>query len=418
MGARGRDRGTGRTLPSGWGGQDAPSDLRTPGAPAVPDPSGADGNDRGSGSGSDGPARRGRRLLAVLAVLVLVGGLLLALPRLLGAGHGPEQVAGEFLQAVVDGDLETVRSHARDDAEASTAALTAEILAGAQNRPASFEIQQVTVEAGTATVTAALRTGTGREAVALTLSAHDAGPLSPVEWELDPVELPELRIDLSFGVSEIEIEGVTFAVDDIQVRRETYEPQVAVQLLPGTYDVRVPEVPHGVEPPQRALEVPAALEGDRVPVHDLRLRLDEDGREEMRTQVDAALEDCLASTSGAPEGCPFAVTEPGEDAAGTGSGTWSLPAPPDLESRSVSAFLWVFDGDGAAQFTPADGAAPIVVPFTVQGTAAITDQGTLEVHLRSAGEVSYGYCVDAETGTVTGAVATDENGKVLGTDCG
>lgn len=421
MGARGRDRTTGRTLPLGWDEEDAP------GAPAdrpAPDPRPVGADDETPASDPHGLSRRSRRLIAVLAVLALVGALLIALPRLLGATGGPEQVTREYLQAVLDGDLETVRAHVKEESGVSSAALTAEILDDAENRPDSFEIQQVEIEAGMARVTAEVRTGPDRDAATFILTSHDAGAFSPTQWELDPVALPELRIDLIVGISEIEIEGVTFPVGDLLVDRETYEPRVAVQLLPGTYDVSLPVVPPWVEPRQSALEVPARFGRDDIPVHDLGLALDQAGRHEVQQQVDAALEECAASTSSTPENCPFAVPEQEENTTEAGEvepvaehGTWTLTDPPRIGSSPVSAFVWEIEGHGTAEFAPADGAAPIEVPFSAEGSAAITGQGDLEAHLRGEGAVSYGYCMDAETGVMTGAVVTDESGEVISGDC-
>ncbi|WP_394216094.1 hypothetical protein [Brachybacterium vulturis] len=428
MGTRGRDRPTGRALPMGWGAETASpgSDTPTGRSGLHPDPDGADGPEPAAAPhGRSRPSRRSRRLIAVCAVLALVVGLLIALPRLLGAATGPEHVTEEFLQAVVDGDLDTVRAHTQDASSASAAALTAEVLAGAEDRLDSFEIQHVAVQAGAATVTAELRTGAERGEGTFTLTSSDDGPFSPTVWELAPVVLPELQIDLTFGVQEIEIGGATFPVHEILVDRETSEPRVAVQLLPGTYEVRLPQVPPHVEAPHRALEVPATFGSERMPVHDLQLTLDEDGQTEVQHQIDAALEECTASTSSAPEGCPFAVPDPEEDETAIGGvlpvverGTWALISSPHIASSPVNAFLWTVQGVGTAEFTPADGAAPIDVPFMVAGTAALTGQGALEVRLHSAGAVPFGYCTDAETGVITGVVLLEEPEQDLVSECG
>ncbi|ASK66000.1 hypothetical protein CFK39_09415 [Brachybacterium avium] len=414
MGERGRDRSRGRPLPLGWDEEAVPADLGASTSRPVPGPG-------GDGEAASAPAshgwsrlsRRSRRLIALGAVLVLVGGLLIALPRLLGAATGPEQVTREFLQAVVDGDLETVRAHTQDARGVSTAALTAEVLTGAEDRLDSFEIRHVAVEAGTATVTAALRTGTESREGTFTLTSSEVGAFSPTVWELAPVALPELQIDLTPGVQEIEIEGVTLPVEDLLMNREEHAPRIAVQLLPGTYDISVPQVTPWTEVPQRALEVPAAFEKSEISVHDLQLVLADDARAEVQRQADAMLEDCAASTSSIPEGCPFAAWGTQEDT----PGTWTLTSSPRIESLPIAAFLWTLQGAGTAEFTPAGDAEPIEVPFTVSGTAAISGQGALQVSVPAEDSEHYGYCTDAENGYITGVVVLEEPGQDFSSEC-
>ncbi|MDN6329247.1 MAG: hypothetical protein L0J84_07875 [Brachybacterium sp.] len=422
MGARGRDRARGRALPLGWDEETAPTGASAPTGPDAPparsgsDPGPAEDDESQPTPDPHRRSRRSRRLIAAGAVLVLVGALLIALPRLIGVATGPEQVTREFLQAVVDGDLETVRDHVQGAPDASTAALTAEVLAGAEDRLDSFEIQHVAVEAGTATVTAELRNGTGSSEGVFTLTSSSAGAFSPTVWELAPVVLPELEIDLTFGVQEIEIEGVTFPVEDLRVERETYESRIALQLLPGTYEVTLPEVPPWLEAPQAALEVLPAFGATAAPLHSLSPTFDETSQAEVQHQIDAALEGCAARTSSIPEGCPFAV--PGH----AGQGAWRITHPPRVDATPVGLFLWMVHGEGTAQFTPsgraADEAAPLEVPFTVTGAAAFDSQGTPEVGLDSAGELSFGFCTDAEGGGITGAVLLEESEQDVASECG
>lgn len=418
MGARRRDRASGRTLSVGWEDETPPTPRTAAGHTASAGHTAPSGHAASAGhtasTAQAGPAerdrsRRNRALIAILAVLVLVGTLLIALPRLLGAASGPEQVTREFLQAVVEGDLEAVQAHVQNTPDASTAALTAEVLAGAEDQLDSFEIQHVALKAGTATVTVELRTGADTGQGIFTLTSSDGGPFSPTVWELAPVMLPQLPLELTFGVQEIEIEGVAFPVQDLLVDREDYEPKVALQLLPGTYEVSISQVPPQVEPVRRTLEVPPVLGKQGMPSHPLHLALGEDAMSEVQRQAEAALEDCTASSSSAPEGCPFAAldhetgiwtgdTEPVAD-----QGTWTLTGPPQFTAAPFSAFLWLISGEGTATFTPADGAAPIEVPFEVMGAAAINPQGTMEVRLDQGESNSFGYCTDPETHALTGA---------------
>lgn len=460
----GRDRAAGRALPLGWGdgaatvdpsgpgsaGRTVPTDSRGPTDPTdLPHP--ADSPRPLDPTAKPGPhhrsspprlSSRSRRLLAIGGVLALVAALFVGLPRLLSSTAGPERATGEFLHAVIDGDVETVLAHVEDAPDASAAALTAQVLAEAHDQLESFEIQHVEVTSDTARVTVALNTGTARSEATFTLTATDAGPFSPLAWELAPVALPEFVIDVPFGAQEVGINGVSFPVAELGLTGVPYESRITVQLLPGTYEISLPESRRWLEAEPIALEAPPAFRTWRKPVHGLQHTLAEDGLQEVQHQIDAALEECATDTSSAPEGCPFAVPDPSKPAApepaasepdgpegpstNTASqGTWTLTDPPRVEVHPGDSFLWMVHGEGTAEFTPDDlsaedpatdrgvqdeagAAAAITVPFEVDGTVTIDGDGELAVALRSTASFSYAYCVDEETGHFDGVVVIDD----------
>lgn len=415
MGARGRDHGSGRALSLGWD-DPAPPVGR---AAADPDPAPAP---RGSG-------RRGRRMIALGAVLAMVLTLLIALPRLLDAATGPEQVTREFLQAVVDRDLETVRTHLADPDRPGGAALTPAILAGAEDTLEDFEIREVTTSGSTAQVTAALRTLTSSGEATFSLTATDTGAFSPAEWELDPVTLRPVTLELTFGVQEIEIAGERLPVSEIETATEDFTPRVVLSLLPGTYEITVPALPPWVSAVPLSLEVPPAF-GEGVPTTGpLGVRLDEAGREEVQQQVEEILEACAEHLTSAPDDCPFAVADPARAQTGqdTGAptereGSWRITEMPEVETAPVSLFLWVVVGSGTAEFMPAggeaDGADAIVVPFALENALAAIDPGgglTVQLTDRSAAWTSY--CVDAETGVLTGVLVAETSDEEWADEC-
>lgn len=431
MGERGRDRAAGRALSLGWD-DDAAAGASGRGPSGSSDPAGSTAP-RGGSAPHGGPAPHGgsafrvrsprtRRLLAVGCVLALVAALFVGLPRLLSSTAGPERVTGEFLQAVIDGDLETVLAHAEDDPDASAAALTAQVLAEANEQLESFEIQHVEVAAGAARVTAVLHTGTARSEATFTLTATDAGPFSPLAWELAPVALPEFLITVPFGAQEIAINGVSIPVAELGLTDDPFSPRVAVQLLPGEYEISLPESRRWLEASTLALEAPPTFGNWRKPVHGLQYDLDEDGLREVQRKVSAALEECTVDTSPAPEGCPFSVpdTPAGDPEATAAQGTWALTDQPRVDVLPSDTFLWMVYGAGTAEFTPhdpaADGtardeggaAAPIQVPIELEGTATIDGEGELDVALRSSTSFSYSYCVDAETGAFDGVFIRED----------
>src|SRR5699024_12530676 len=136
----------------------------------------------------------------------------------------------------LDGDLESVREHVEDSPDASGAALTPEILAGAEDPLRSFMIEDVEIAAGTASVTAALGTGATAETSTFTLTATPGGAFSPPDWQLDPVPLPEISIVLPLGVQDVQINGTPLPQEELEIGGFMHVPQVALHVLPGAYE--------------------------------------------------------------------------------------------------------------------------------------------------------------------------------------
>lgn len=411
MPPRGRDRTPARALPQGWDEGSAEADAdRASALPRGPSP--------GRAPEAPGPSHRRRSLLvlATLAVLVLV--LVVALPRLIAGSEQPEQLVGEFLQAVVDGDVEALREHVRQTATADDSALTAEILHEASDRVEDFEIRDVEIDAGTATVTADLLGGGRREEATFTLHASADGPFSILTWELAPVQLPELRLSLPYGVEEIEISGVPVAVATASSEGVPVGPRTALQLLPGTYEITIPVTEPWVEIPQLALTLPPVLGSPSDTVAAVQFELSEAGRQEAQDTFADWIETCAASTAPAPDGCPFAVPTAAQEEGL--SGTWSVTEAPQIAVASAEDFYWIVHGTGSAEFTP-DGpetADPVEVRYEIISFVVIDPEGALFLGPSSDGSVSFAHCHDAETGELSGTVPReDPDAPVNWEDC-
>ncbi|HJG92531.1 MAG TPA: hypothetical protein K8V81_12495, partial [Brachybacterium massiliense] len=290
MGPRGRDREQGRGLSLGW--DEAGHSATAPGT--------ADG---GTGAPQPSPSRlspRARRILAITASALLVVALTVGLPRLLTTSSAPERAVTDFLQAVVQGDAEQVREAVEDAPDASPAALTPEILGAATGGLESFEIAEVEIHGEAATVTALLHGGTSSRSVAFTLSARSDSAFAPIAWELDPVPLPEFVIDVPFGVEKMTLNGVSLPIEALEPAPPGRSPQLALQLLPGGYELSILHSSPWTQTATLALEAPMTFGAWRKPARDLQIELTEDGEQEVRDQIDADLADCLRSTSPAP----------------------------------------------------------------------------------------------------------------------
>lgn len=385
--ARGRGREVGRELSLGW---DQPEHL----APRGPAPSSAAPNSTASepsapsaaGSTPAPGGRRGRRLLALGAAAALVLALLIGLPRLGLGADGPEEVAREFLQAMVDGDLETVRVHVRSVPDASPAALTAEVLEAAEDRLVSAEILDVERVADTATVTARLVTSATERELVLPLQATSTGAFSPVRWEIVPIELPETLVALPIDAERIEVNGIPVEVDELDVDGNADTPRIALQLLPGTYEIAVPATSDWVEATTASVTVPAVFGAWRKPVDLGDRMLSEAGTEELERRIDETLQACTQAPAADPEPCAEGV--PGE------LGDWSPGTLIVVEAAPLGDFLW--------RFSASDADGTDATPVEVVGMAYLDGGGELRVRLGENSSFTYTTCVEAETGKVTG----------------
>ncbi|MGP9683456.1 hypothetical protein [Brachybacterium sp. AOP3-A1-3] len=376
--------------------------------------------------------------------MLLLAALVVGLPRLLTATVDPESVATDFLQAIVDGDLEEVREHVEHAPDASGAALTAEILGAATDRLDSFTIDKVDVGAGTATVTATLASGSEHTTTRLTLTSHADSAFAPVGWELAPVHLPEFLIDIPLGAQEIRINGVALPLEDLMLEEGNhFDPKIAVQLLPGTYEITLAAPGPWQDDPAVTLEAPPVLGTWRKPVGELQPVLNEAGHQEVRKRVDELPQECPGTASDVAEDCPFTVSdglasdaaessdaESGTseaDPAGPGDkiseapGIWVLDEPMQIDVSSPGGFLWSVTATGTATFSP-DGAARsrgddapgIQEPVQFSGMAYSRPSGELRLAPDSPNGFSYTYCDDPESGDVVGIVLLD--GEVTSRD--
>lgn len=473
MGPRRRDRRQasrrqireqGQALELGWGEDTdpsaAPTTARTSSSAAAPHAvaarrltDGHRGDQQQSGERGGGPrrasawsrlSRRTRRILAAASVLLLLVVLVLGLPRLLTATVGPEAVATDFLQAIVDGDIEEVREHVEDAPDASGAALTAEILGAATGRLDSFTIDDVDVGAGTATVTATLSNGSEHSTTRLALTSQADSAFAPVGWELAPVHLPEFLIDIPLGVHEIQINGVALPIEDLMLEEENdFDPKIAVQLLPGAYEVTLAAPGPWQDDTAVTLEAPPVLGAWRKPVGELQPVLNDAGHQEVRERVDALAQECSGTASDVAEDCPFALSDgPESGAAETGAaesgtaesdaagpddmdpdvpGTWVLDEPMQLDVSNSGSFLWSVTATGTAQFTPEGGVRNLHDEMprrreSVQfdGMAYSRPSGEMRLEPDSPNGFSFTYCDDPESGDIVGIVLLD--GKVTSRD--
>ncbi|GAA4521222.1 hypothetical protein GCM10023160_07810 [Brachybacterium paraconglomeratum] len=416
---------TGRTLPLGWtqpeGEPPAQHAPATGGAPALDL-----GGVRGLGGAT--PPDSGRRLrrpgLALAGAIGVVLALVLVLPGLLLGGGSPEDPVREYLDALVAGDVTTVREHLAASEETSDIALTHEVLAAATDRISSYTIDTVHTGGGQATVTASLVSSTGIQQASFTVRSQAASSFSPAAWELVPVAATEFVITVPEGVQELLINAVPIPLSGQPSREGMYGQQLLVlRLLPARYDLELPARSERLTPAVETVSIPMQTDQLRRAGVVLGYELSTQGREDVTAQVDAILGECAAATTAAPPDCPFyAFTDsrPGGPAEGSHavgaaesfaeSGTWQVTAPSTYQiERWISASWSVTSDTGYAVFTAAPGAdgsagTSQIVPFVIDGITVLDPSGQLHVVLSQSFVLNPVTCIDVEDGSRTTAL--------------
>ena len=421
---------TGRTLPLGW--TQPEGDLPASHGPAAGEGPAAElGGATGPGGATalvsttdPGSGRRARRRgFALAGAVCAVLALVLVLPRLLLGGASPEDPVRDYLDALVAGDVVTVREHLTDSAETSDAALTSEVLRAARHRITSYTIDTVQIEGGQAMVTASLSSGTGVQQAAFTVRSQAPSSFAPATWELLPVAAPEFVVTVPEGVQELLINAVPIPLSGQPSREGMYGQQLlTLRLLPGSYELELPARSERLIPVVEDVSISMQTDELRRAGAVLGYELSTQGREEVTAQVDAVLEECAATTTAAPPNCPFfAFTDSrpggpveGSDDSGVAEpsaapsaapGTWQVTAPSNYRiERWISASWSITSDTGYAVFTAAPGAdgsagTSQIVPFIIDGIALLDPSGELHLELSQSYVLNLVTCVEVEEGS-------------------
>ena len=208
---------------------------------------------------------------------------------------GPEDQVAAYLDAVVDGDLDTVNDLAPTDDDADGSLLTGAVYRAAEGRITGYEIGDVDEHGDTVTVQVRLEGPGNATDAELTLEkdGHTAAIFD--KWRVAGGGLARaVSLSAPEGAGNLTVNGV--AVDRVDDE---------VWLLPGDYVFDAfagnPWLASSGEPITvsaeedfQFAEIPGAVASDAF-------------REEVQSQVDAYLAECMASTELDPENCPNAA---------------------------------------------------------------------------------------------------------------
>lgn len=340
----------GRTIPTGWIAADLPASDRSDHRPA------------------QAPHEMPGPLMLVGAVVAIAALVLLVPPLLIGA-RSPRDVGEDFLQALVDGDTATVRAQLDAADGALDIALTDEVIRTAEDRVERFSIDAIEIDGDHARIDATLSTRGDSLEATLELQRRSGGPLSRSSWQLLPVTVPTLSLEIPVGSDAVRVNDRVLSIPESSRPREPFGTgSIALHVLPGTYDLQAQGGSAALAPRVVRATLPPVLGGWVSPPVDVTFDLTELGMEEIHRQLRAVLEACAKSVSPQPEDCPFAAPP---DV--TSEGTWKVIAPPVLTDELVYDGKFEFSVTAlTAQFTvPPGPRAPTTMVYVVQPSGVV-----------------------------------------------
>ncbi|CAN5165339.1 hypothetical protein BH09ACT10_BH09ACT10_11260 [soil metagenome] len=256
--------------------------------------------------------------------------------------YGPKDQAASYLDAVVDGDLETAVDLAPIDSDqANDSLLTSGVYRAAKNRITGYEISEIDKDGDTVSIQVQLQGLGGPENTELTLEKGGHTAMFFNKWRLTEGGLAK-TVSVSFpdGASKLTVNGVAADLGDADV-----------WLLPGAYDFD-------------AFDGNPWLEGSGEPIT---ISADENYQyaevspavassafnTEVQRQIDSYLAECIASTELDPDNCPNSTYAFGD----------------------VRNVKWTLTQAPTADFSTFDGTFPADLSYGESGQATVTYEG-------------------------------------------
>ncbi|WP_283996003.1 hypothetical protein [Arthrobacter sp. zg-Y1143] len=301
--------------------------------PQLPPPPGGEGT---LPQRQPNPKRRKRLIIAGS----VAGGLLV----LLGVGgyfgyqymddtvYSPRVQAEEYLQALVDGELEKALDMAPADSDLDNSLMTDEVYSKVENRISGFEITDVAVDGDKAEVSVDVEQGGESEAMKLSLSKAGTEAVLFKKWKVDaPLGTWSLRYMMDADVTGTAVNGVDFKAP---------EDGRKLAVMPGDYTFSAPNgtkfVSYGED---EVMNVGLDSQESLMGVGFLP-EITDAARDEIKAQTRAHLDACMKSTELLPKGCPNKAD--GEDPNNFRNIKWSMTREPTYA---------VIEGDPTAPFS-------------------------------------------------------------------
>src|SRR5699024_2202424 len=118
-------------------------------------------------------------------------------------------------------------------------ALTDEVVRAADDRVEGFSIDAIEVDGDHARIVATLSTAADSLETSLQLHRRSGGLLSRSRWELLPVTLPTLSLEIPVGSEELQVNGQVLPLPEASRPLGAFGTgSIALRVLPGNYELR------------------------------------------------------------------------------------------------------------------------------------------------------------------------------------
>lgn len=270
---------------------------------------------------SPGDRVRAKRALigvGVVGVLGLIG--LIAVSIVGSALSDPEKRAEDYLDALVDGDVEkAVELAPVDEDEASPALLTNEVYAESRDRITGYSITDVEEGFGdTVTITVDLLGVEDGDDVQLTLEKDGSRAVFFSDWK---VSEGGLASEVTVSVPE---QSTSLEVNDTAIPVDAGE-DLDLWALPGSYSFNPYADSRWLEPAESVTTVPGASYGVYAEIGSP--QPSQELTEHVQTEMESWVEECLAATVVDPPDCPQEVFASGDAQRNV---VWELDSMPTL----------------------------------------------------------------------------------------
>ncbi|MCQ1948545.1 hypothetical protein NNX28_01215 [Arthrobacter sp. zg-Y859] len=265
---------------------------------------------------------------AAVLVALIVGGYF-GFKHLNENVYGPQVLAEEYLQAIVDGDVERAVGMGPEHNWQNFSLMTDEVYAKAENTITGFEVTDVVVTDGKADISVDIEQGDDTQAVTLDLRSDGTEALFFRKWKLNiGLESAAVHYILRGDATAVAVNGVDIPGQDMELLRSS----TMFSFLPGDYTLDASTGSPYADYPDESVSVRLNRDGTAAaqePTVDLKPVLTDAGREEIQAGITAHLEECMKSTELMPKGCPNQWEA--EDPDSYRNISWSMQTAPTLD---------------------------------------------------------------------------------------
>jgi hypothetical protein len=268
---------------------------------------------------------------ALLVILVIAGIIFFATES---ASHAPEASVKTYLNALKSGDVAQVLKLGGTKTSNSDVLLTEKAYKQATNKVTAFTVDNGLVSGDNAIVRATLKQSSGTSPVTFQLVKNGTDFGIFPKWELSPVAVGTTRISVNAP------DDATVQVGGVSVKPDK-DGTIGLRALPGTYPVTF-----GSNQYYTAKAASSTINGLgstslSEPVT-MAATITEAGTKAATDAVNAYFNNCVASTSLSPQGCPIGLSN-ASDFTNVANVKWTVVTAPQFTIDSTWSDGWAVD---------------------------------------------------------------------------